>query len=104
MSSTDSASSVDPSSPLSSLPGISQALPSPAGGDGQSGRMMRNNSYETSVEALGDAGGEVDRDDDDTLDALRRYRQGLYIYTSSRFDRFKSEIERRDALDGHHER
>ncbi|BGP39720.1 hypothetical protein JCM10450v2_003689 [Rhodotorula kratochvilovae] len=104
MSSADSASPTLSSSPLASLPGISQALPSPAAGDSQPGRSMRNSSYESSVDALGDAGSDVNRDEEDSFDALRAYRQGLYMYTSSRFDRFKSDLEHKNALDGHDQR
>lgn len=86
-SSGDSTSPNLSSSPLDSFSGIQQALPSPATG----GRWApngytrttsgRENSYESSVDAL--AGGEDVHEHDDTDDALRRYRRACYPPLSS---------------------
>ncbi|GJN89045.1 hypothetical protein Rhopal_002019-T1 [Rhodotorula paludigena] len=102
-SSGDSTSPNLSSSPLDSFSGIQQALPSPATGGPSAPNGYtrttsgRENSYESSVDTL--AGGEDVHEHDDTDDALRRYRHGLYVYTSSRFDRFKSDLERKQQLD-----
>ncbi|GAA5903794.1 hypothetical protein JCM8208_006581 [Rhodotorula glutinis] len=104
MSSTDSTSPNLSTSPLGSFGGISHALPSPAGGlsTAQRSTSHRSASYEDSVDQLAGGTNDLAHEEDETLDALRRYRQGLYSYTSSRFDRFKVDLERKNALDEHH--
>ncbi|GAA5849569.1 hypothetical protein JCM8547_000500 [Rhodosporidiobolus lusitaniae] len=91
-SSSDSQSPVLSSSPLDSFSSIHRALPSSNSGS----YREREESYDSMADVLASEEEPQRRHSmDDSDDALKQYKQGLYMYTSSRFDRFKDDLERK---------
>ncbi|GAA5968719.1 hypothetical protein JCM11641_000709 [Rhodosporidiobolus odoratus] len=100
-SSTDTASSSSTSpnlsaSPLATLSSMTGALPS----SGESDAHSRENSYDSSADVLAGEDEQRRHSMDDSDDALRKYKEGLFLYTTARFDRFKTDLERKQRSAG----
>ncbi|GAA6027611.1 hypothetical protein JCM8097_007946 [Rhodosporidiobolus ruineniae] len=101
-SSSDSASPTLASSPLASFSSVGNALPSSNSGPAINGTYReRQPSYDSEADVLDDEEQVSRRHSlDNGDDALKRYKEGLYYYTSARFDRFKHDLERKGGPNG----
>ncbi|GAA5953099.1 hypothetical protein JCM21900_005067 [Sporobolomyces salmonicolor] len=101
-SSADSASPVLSSSPLHSMTSISGALPTP------SVHQPNGSAPGEAYEAVAHGEGYLPVHDDgnygrrslDGDDALRRYKEDIFMYTSARFHRFKDDLEHKQRIEG----
>ncbi|GAA5885632.1 hypothetical protein JCM6882_007504 [Rhodosporidiobolus microsporus] len=101
ISSSDSTSPVLSTSPLDSFSSIHAALPQRNGSSSGDHFREREDSYDSNADVLaGDEEGQRRHSMDDSDDALKRYKEGLYFYTSARFDRFKNDLERKQRSAG----
>ncbi|GAA5897497.1 hypothetical protein JCM5296_001143 [Sporobolomyces johnsonii] len=103
-SSAESVSPVPPSSPLHSMTSMSGALPTPP--VQQPNGSAPGETYDATADGEGDL---PVHDEDEGLhrrslldgdDALRRYKEDIFMYTSARFHRFKDDLERKQRVEG----
>ncbi|GAA5830703.1 hypothetical protein JCM11251_001049 [Rhodosporidiobolus azoricus] len=100
-SSSETTSPTLSTSPLDSFSSIHAALPQKNGSNSGTQYREREDSYDSSADVLaGDEDVQRRHSMDDADDALKRYKEGLFYYTSARFDRFKNDLERKQRSAG----